>query len=95
MARGKDGYTSLVGDDVEVVVGPEEGDRIYKIVLDAFSQLQSPTCSRIHECSEEMRHCTARSASSGRCWVPTRCDGMRSLSDPIIAPALEGRITVV
>ncbi|KAF4545834.1 5'-nucleotidase [Lasiodiplodia theobromae] len=42
MARGKDGYTSLVGDDVEVVVGPEEGDRIYKIVLDAFSRLQSP-----------------------------------------------------
>lgn len=83
MARGKDGYTSLAGDDVEVVVGPEEGDRIYKIVLDASSRLQSPcgeTRSRIYECSEEMRYCTARSASSGRCWVPTQCDGMRSLS---------------
>ncbi|KAH7050046.1 5'-nucleotidase [Macrophomina phaseolina] len=36
MARGKDGYVSLVGDDVKLVVGPEEGLRIYEIVLEAF-----------------------------------------------------------
>ena len=38
MLRGKDGYDSLVMSNVEVVVGADEGTRIYEIVLDTLAR---------------------------------------------------------
>ncbi|KAJ4355489.1 uncharacterized protein N0V89_003505 [Didymosphaeria variabile] len=81
MVRGKDGYTSLVSDDVEVVVGPEEGDRIYKIVLEAFSRLTAlPFQAPLQHAAGD----DARSRVSQKLTV-----------NGAIAPTLEGRIAVI
>lgn len=82
MLRGKDGYASLVADNVEVVVGAEEGDQIYKIVLEALSQHQAceNTYPRIQECSSDdhlrmaaLELNAVGSALSVPCQVPMRC----------------------
>jgi 5'-nucleotidase len=81
MVRGKDGYTSLVSDDVEVVVGPEEGDRIYKIVLEAFSQLAaSPFQAPLQFSAGDD--------------VKARVSQKPTVNG-VISPVLEGRIAVI
>lgn len=73
---------SLVADEAEVVVRPEEGDRIYKIVLEALRQLQicreirpeiQKFTSKNHLCTAASEFRAVRLAPSMPCWAPLQC----------------------
>lgn len=104
MLRGKDGYTSLLADHVDILLGPGEGDQIYEIVLEALSQDQKYE-HRYTEIPERSSAHHLRTATSEFKTVelsaPIRgtpisvVQRQTAYSTSTVAPIIEGRIKII